>query len=93
MVLDISHNPEKHRFSAVVEGHECELDYRLAGSVMTITHTGVPEAVGGRGIAAMLMRAALAEAEARGWKVVPACSYALAFMRRHHEFEYLRLET
>lgn len=92
MGIDITHDPDLRRFSAVVEGHGCEVDYRLADSVMTITHTGVPEAVGGRGIAAELMRAALVEAEARGWKVVPACSYAAAFMRRHPEFEHLRYE-
>lgn len=89
MDLDIEHDPGMCRFSVVVEGHACEVDYRLSGPVMTITHTGVPQAVGGRGIAAQLMRAALAEAEAQGWKVVPACSYAADFMRKHPEFGHL----
>ena len=93
MSPEITHDPDKRRFSTVVEGYECEVDYRLVGSIMTITHTGVPEAVGGRGIAANLMRAALTEAEARGWKVVPACSYAATYMRRHTEFEHLRQEA
>ena len=93
MSPEITHDPESRRFSTVVEGYECEVDYRLVGSTMTITHTGVPQAVGGRGIAAQLMHAALTEAAARGWKVVPACSYAAAFMRRHTEFEHLGLEA
>ena len=56
--------------------------YTVAGSVMTITHTRVPKAIGGRGIAAELMSAALRAAETAGWSVNPACSYAAAYMRR-----------
>jgi uncharacterized protein len=86
MATDIRHDAAQHRFLAVVDGHDCVIDYRLAGEVMTITHTGVPEAVGGRGIAADLMRTALETARANHWTVVPACSYAAAFLKRHPEF-------
>jgi hypothetical protein len=50
---------------------------------MTITHTRVPQAIGGRGVAAELMEAALQFAKERGWSIDPACSYAAAYMRRH----------
>ena len=75
----------------LADGQACELDYRLDGGVMTITHTGVPEAVGGRGIAGAMTRHALEHARANGWKVVPACSYAIAYMQRHPEFDDLRV--
>ena len=39
--------------------------------------------MGGRGIAADLMRAALAAARTAGWTIVPACSYAAAYLQRH----------
>jgi predicted GNAT family acetyltransferase len=55
----------------------------VAGNVMTITHTLVPPAVRGRGIAAELMGAALREARAAGWSVNPACSYAAAYMAKY----------
>ena len=74
-----------------VEGFDCELDYRLDAGVMTILHTGVPPAVGGRGIAAQLTRAALAFARKEGLRVRPACSYAAAFMRRHAQYADLAL--
>jgi predicted GNAT family acetyltransferase len=90
VVCKIRHYPERQRFETTVDGQDCEIDYRLANKVMTITHTGVPSAVGGRGIAAELTRFALETARTNGWKVVPACSYAEAFMRRHAEFEDLR---
>jgi len=81
----IEHDAARHRFAVQVDGHDCELDYVLRDSTMVITHTGVPPAVGGRGIAAALTEAALATAREQGWKVSPVCSYAAAYMRRHPE--------
>ena len=78
----ISHDENAKRLTTEVDGHLAELDYTLAGAVMTITHTRVPQAIGGRGIAAELMSAALRVAETAGWSVDPACSYAAAYMRR-----------
>ena len=87
--LQIEHLPEQGRFQVVVEGHVCVIDYRLTGGVMTITHTEVPPAVGGRGIAAALTQAALACATAQGLKVSPICSYARSYMQRHPQTQSL----
>lgn len=86
MTPTIEHDAGQRRFEAVVDGEHCTLDYELAGTTMTITHTRVPEAVGNRGIAAALMEAALAHARASGWRVVPKCSYAVAYLRKHREW-------
>jgi predicted GNAT family acetyltransferase len=90
MPIAIRHDPAARRFEAVVDGVRCVLEYELEGRTMRITHTGVPEAVGGRGIAAELVRTALAAARAQDWMVVPACSYAAAYMDRHPEYADLR---
>lgn len=79
----IDHDTNAHRFTTEVDGVRAVLDYVLTDSTMTITHTSVPPAIGGRGIAAELMRAALSAARASGWTVRPACSYAAAYMQRH----------
>ncbi|MGH8214919.1 MAG: GNAT family N-acetyltransferase [Rhodanobacteraceae bacterium] len=84
--MDIVHDTGARQFHVDVDGHRGELDYILHGRVMTITHTGVPPAIAGRGVAAELTRATLDAARREGWKVVPACSYAAAFIRRHPEF-------
>ena len=81
--VEVRHEREASRFAATVEGHDCELDYRIEGGVLTILHTGVPAAVGGRGIAAQLTQATLAFARAEQLKVYPACSYAATYFRRH----------
>jgi hypothetical protein len=79
----IDHDPKAHRFSTEVNGSRAQLDYTLAGGHMTITHTRVPPEIGGRGVAAELMSAALSAAHAAGWTVTPACSYAAAYMAKH----------
>lgn len=89
-MTDIAHDPASHRFTTDVDGELGYLEYERAGEVMVITHTIVPPAIGGRGIAARLVQAALAHAREAGLKVDPRCSYADAWMRRHPEFDALR---
>ncbi len=83
---NIEHDAATQRFQTVVDGTLAVLDYERRDGVMVITHTVVPEAIGGRGIAAQLTRFALEHARAAGWKVVPACSYAATFLQRHGEY-------
>lgn len=89
MTADITHDRTAHRFETHQDGLLCELEYTLVDGVMRIEHTGVPEAVGGRGIASALVLAAVQAARAEGWKVLPACSYAAVWMKRHPEFSDL----
>ena len=89
MDLKIISETDRQRFVAVVEGEECVVDYQLSGNIMTITHTRVPERLGGRGIAGALARFALDTAKAQGWKVVPECSYIAAWIEKHPEYEEL----
>ena len=79
VVVSVNLQPE-HK--AVLEG---ERELLLHGDTLTITHTGVPEAIGGRGIASHLVEAAFAHARSAGLKVRPACSYAAAWVERHPE--------
>ncbi|WP_386065275.1 GNAT family N-acetyltransferase [Tahibacter sp. UC22_41] len=85
MDLVIDHDRAARRFQAIVDGQRCELDYVLDGKRMDIVHTGVPEAVGGRGIAARLTATAVAAARAEGWRIRPLCSYARVWFERHPE--------
>ena len=87
--LTIEHLADRGRFQTLVQGMRCDLDYRFEAGVMTITHTGVPPPLEGRGIAAALVRAALDHAGASGWKVRPLCSYARVYMQRHPETNVL----
>jgi predicted GNAT family acetyltransferase len=86
MRVCVAHDEPSQRFSTEAEGHLAVVDYRLEDGIMTITHTGVPGPVEGRGIAAQLVQAALDTARERGWRVVAQCAYADAYVRRHPQY-------
>ena len=88
--MQIEHQPDRNRFATIVDGHEAELDYDRDGDVLVITHTGVPVAIGGRGIAGALVQAAVEFARQAGLRVRPACGYAASWMDRHREYDALR---
>ena len=89
MALEITHQPADKRFVAQVDGGEAECVYRLQGDVMDIVHTEVPPASEGHGVAAAMVRAALAHARAQGLRVRPSCSYVRSYMRRHADTQDL----
>jgi len=84
------HNEAAQRFEVVIDGKLSRADYRLHDGVMHMVHTEVPMPQEGRGIAAMLVRAALEYARQRGYRVRPGCSYVRSFMSRNREFDDLR---
>jgi hypothetical protein len=88
--IEVKHNPGASRFEATVDGHLSVADYELQGDTMVMTHTAVPVALRGRGIAEKLVRAALAHARGAKLRVDPACSYVATFMQRNPEFQPLR---
>lgn len=88
--MNIEHDHAAHVFSVDVDGQRATLDYELSGTVMTITHTRVPDALGGRGIGGQLVRAALDAARKQGWQVIATCSFADAWINKHPEYADLR---
>jgi predicted GNAT family acetyltransferase len=86
---NVQHDATNHCFFLIFDDQRCVLDYTLQGQIMTITHTGVPDALGGRGLAAQLTKFALDYARAQPWKVIPVCSYAAAYIQRHTEYAAL----
>lgn len=53
-------------------------------------HTIVPSPIGGRGVAARLVDALVADAREQGFKVKPVCSYVVAKFNEHPEWADLR---
>lgn len=89
MSVRVVHNPAASRFEADVQGRLAVCAYREAGGVLHLTHTEVPPAAQGQGIAAALVKATLDWARAEGRRVRPLCSYVAAYMRRHPETQDL----
>jgi predicted GNAT family acetyltransferase len=83
--LDIVHNLAAQRIETTVEGRLCRAEYRRVGDTLHLVHTEVPPPHEGKGIAGVLVQAALDYAADNRLKVVPLCGYVRAYMRRHPE--------
>lgn len=87
--ISVQHNPAANRFEARVGTQLAVADYGLEEGSIVFTHTYVPTALRGHGIAEKLVRAGLEFAREEKRKVVPECSYVAAFIQRHKEFQDL----
>ena len=85
----VRHNPAASRFEVRVGTQLAVADYLLEEGRIVFTHTYVPTALRGQGIAEKLVRAGLAFAAADKRKVVPQCSYVESLIQRHKELQGL----
>ena len=84
--MTVHDNPARSRFEyPSPQGEPAVAEYLLRGDTITFTHTRVPEALRGQGIATQLVLAGLASARARGLRVVPQCAMFAGYMRKHPE--------
>ena len=87
--ITVSQNPAENRYEALVQGQQCVAEYVVRDGRLIFTHTFVPAALRGQGIAEQLVRFALDDARSKGFKVTPACSYVARFIDRHPEYRDL----
>jgi predicted GNAT family acetyltransferase len=85
----IRNNVERQQYELELEGQLSVLSYFEQGDVVYLTHTGVPPSQRGRGVAAHLVKSALDDIRSRHMKIRPSCSYVIAFLRRHPEYNDL----
>jgi len=90
MEISVQHHPERHRFEIPVGDEVAYAEYVERGSVLVLTHTFVPSALRGKGLAEKLVRRALDFARQEARAVDPQCSYVSAFLDRHPEYADLR---
>jgi predicted GNAT family acetyltransferase len=89
MSQGVSDNISRSRFELVEQGQVAFADYVLRDGVLVIPHVEAPVPLRGTGAAGRLMTGVLELIRERGLKVVPVCSYAAAFIRRHPEHQDL----
>lgn len=80
------------RYVAAVAGseHNGHLDWEPLGeNIRVATHTIVPRAIGGQGVAAKLVEGLVADARDKGFRIVPQCSYVARMFERRPEWAEL----
>lgn len=85
--MEILHNDREHVFYTIIDGMKCEIDYEfIDDSTIDIYHTFVPEELRGQGIASHLAEAISEYALKSNLRVIPSCSYVVAFYKRNKKY-------
>jgi uncharacterized protein len=85
--VEVVDAPERSRYLALVDGQEAGFAaYRIRGERVVFTHTEVPAAYEGRGVASALAQGALDDARRRGQQVVLVCPFMTVYVQRHPEY-------
>lgn len=79
----VRNNRSRHRYELEIDGALAFTSYRENGSVVTFTHTEVPEAFSGKGVGSDLARGALQMVREAGDKVAATCPFIAAYLKRH----------
>ena len=90
MSNNVRDNTQRHRFELDADGHVAFSEYKRMYGVLTIMHTEVPAALGGKGIGSALVRGLLDIARAQGLKVVPKCPFVAGYIDKHPQYADLR---
>lgn len=87
----ITHDAARQRYSLFIDGVEGYLTYeRRQPRVRHITHTIVPDAIGGRGIGKKLVTAIMDDIKTDGEKVASSCWYASALIDKTPDWAALK---
>ena len=83
-MTEISHYMTARRYTLSIDGVEAQLDYeRRSDGALHITHTLVPEVLGGRGLGKALVTRAVEDALAKGLPIASSCWFATDLIARN----------
>jgi predicted GNAT family acetyltransferase len=79
------------QFELEQDGHVAYLQYTIAGHVLALIHTEIPESLRGTGIASTLAKTALDWARENHMKVDVVCPFVAGYLQTHPEYSDLIL--
>lgn len=83
--MPVIDNAAESRFELEEDGALAYAEYRREPGRLVIPHVFAPPVLRGAGTAGRLMEGVAAAARAEGVRILPVCSYAAAWLRRHRE--------
>jgi predicted GNAT family acetyltransferase len=88
--IEVRDNRDRFRYEIVVDGVVAGfLQYSVRGGRIVLSHTEVPDANAGQGLATQLVRGALDDIRKRGLRIVPVCRFVERFVSRNPEYDDL----
>ena len=85
-MTEVINNRNQHRYEFAADGHVATTNYELGDGVITFVHTEVPPELGGKGIGSKLVKGALDQVRADGFKVVAQCEFVKGYIDKHPEY-------
>lgn len=87
MQITEENGPTGGRYIARLEGAQAEMTFsRASPTLVIIDHTGVPDALRGKGVGQALALHAVEAARAGGWKIIPLCPFFKAQAQRNPDW-------
>ncbi|WP_299323850.1 GNAT family N-acetyltransferase [Parasphingopyxis sp.] len=88
--IQLDDSGSKGRYFMKIDGvgEEAELTFSRASETLVIVdHTGVPDSLRDRGLGKALAQRVVADARAKGFKIVPLCPFFKAIAQRHADWQ------
>jgi predicted GNAT family acetyltransferase len=90
MDVEVTDNPEEHRYEVRADGALAgSTVYRERPGLIVFVHTEVDDRFEGQGLASKLTRTALEDARDRELQVLPFCPFVNGYIQRHREYTEL----
>ncbi len=85
MAYQLVHNVKENKYEYHIDDYVAYVTYDDQHGEMHLTHTVVPEALSGKGLAKMLLEDVLKQIKADNKKAVPQCSYIVRYKEKYPE--------
>lgn len=85
-------NEAAKQYEFHVDGAVARIEYIKANNKIFLTHTEVPVALEGQGIASAIVKQVLEEAQKNDWTLVPMCPFVAGYIQQHPEWRSLVLK-
>lgn len=87
--MKLINNTERGAFELPVQDQVAFISYRSTGNVVTLMHTEVPQELEGQGLASSMIEQTLQYLEENKRRIIPRCSFVIAYLKRHPEWNRL----
>lgn len=84
--IKLEDNPDKSRFQFDLEGQVAVIEYILVKDQIYLTHTEVPENLGGKGYGSHIIKLALEDIKSRGLKLIPQCPFVTSYIEKNPQW-------
>lgn len=86
----VIHHAAVSQFELPVDGKKALIAYQMRGAnIYVLHHTEVPPEFEGKGIGGRLVKGALEIIKAEEKQIIATCSFIVAYLRRHPEYQSL----